>query len=216
MASIEQINANRENSKHSTGPTSSSGLEISSQNARKHGFTGKSLNLPPDELDPYEKHVAGHLQHIKPVGTPELDLAHSYIDYRWKLHQLNNLEEELYKLGASEGKTRAQFFLERQKEFDRLSRYQTRLQRHAIQDQKKLEELQQARKARETQDFQDAAGLLYQAVEIEKNFDPAAFAKFGFVWSPEEIFEAAERHAAKKEVRKRRMYSEITNDELPK
>jgi hypothetical protein len=216
MASNEQINANRENCKLSTGPTSSSGLEISSQNARKHGFTGKSLNLPPDEIDNYEKHVAGHLRHIKPVGTPELDLAYSYIDYRWKLHQLNSTEEEIYKLGQAEGKSRAQVFIERQKEFDRLSRYQTRLQRHAMQDQKKLEELQQIRKAKETQDFQDAAGLLYQAVEIEKNFDPAAFAKFGFVWSPEEIFEAAERHAAKKEVRNREMYRKITHDELPK
>jgi hypothetical protein len=38
MATNEQIEANRENAKLSTGPTSSTGLERSSKNAIKHGL----------------------------------------------------------------------------------------------------------------------------------------------------------------------------------
>lgn len=41
MASISQINANRRNAKHSTGPKSALGKHTVSQNSRQHGLTGK-------------------------------------------------------------------------------------------------------------------------------------------------------------------------------
>lgn len=53
MASDEQIKANQENSKLSSGPTSPSGLKKSSQNATKHGFDvlyGQREDLPAGSL----------------------------------------------------------------------------------------------------------------------------------------------------------------------
>ena len=43
MSTEKQIEANRKNSEHSTGPVSEEGKEISSRNAEKHGLCSKSL-----------------------------------------------------------------------------------------------------------------------------------------------------------------------------
>ena len=40
MTSAAQMEANRRNAQHSTGPRTSAGRSRSSQNALKHGFTG--------------------------------------------------------------------------------------------------------------------------------------------------------------------------------
>ena len=43
MTSAAQLEANRRNAQHSTGPRTSAGKSRSSQNAVKHGFTGRLL-----------------------------------------------------------------------------------------------------------------------------------------------------------------------------
>ncbi len=62
MATGEQIKANQQNSKFSTGPRSEAGLKSSSKNANEHGFTGHTLLQPPGEEEPFrvfkEKHLA--------------------------------------------------------------------------------------------------------------------------------------------------------------
>ena len=42
MASSAQARANRRNAKKSTGPKSAAGRKASSQNAKRHGITGKA------------------------------------------------------------------------------------------------------------------------------------------------------------------------------
>ena len=69
MASRTQIRANRRNAKKSTGPKSAAGRKASSQNAKRHGITGKaeesdiyaaaaSLGLGGDAGDPQSLKLA--------------------------------------------------------------------------------------------------------------------------------------------------------------
>ena len=201
MATTEQINANRENAKLSTGPTTEAGLERSSQNARKHGLTGRSVHLTESEKEPYRLLSEGLLASLNPKGAHEQYLVESIIDCRWRIGQISRIEAGLYALGEidhaeqfsqypaqkAEDLCRAYTFSQKQKEFDKLNRYQGRLERQAALDLKKLEELQAIRKAQELKDFQDAGSLWVQSVNTRQPFDPA---DFGFVWSEDQLLDS--------------------------
>ena len=72
MTSDAQNKANRGNSQRSTGPASSKGLAISSQNARKHGVNAKYL-VDPDEIDQYN-HMMGRLKEKYPSNNPLVEM----------------------------------------------------------------------------------------------------------------------------------------------
>ena len=202
MATTEQINANRENAKLSTGPTSPEGAARSSQNALKHGLLGRTVHLTPDEEEPYRLFHEGLFTTLKPRGANEEYLVESLIDSRWRIAQISQIEAGLYALGLIENKkelanypiaqaaqiARALTFKQNQKEFEKLNRYQGRLQRQATADFKKLEELQSIRKATELKAFQDVCSLLIEALNGP---DPESFnpADFGFVWSQQQVLD---------------------------
>ncbi|MBC7926357.1 MAG: hypothetical protein H7039_11935, partial [Bryobacteraceae bacterium] len=54
MSTTAQIEANRENSKSSTGPATPEGKRIASQNAFKHGLTSSQLIQPGENQADYE------------------------------------------------------------------------------------------------------------------------------------------------------------------
>jgi len=88
MATDKQIEANRQNSQHSTGP-SESGKQRSSQNATKHGFTGQTLVLTEAEREPYAAHVISYTTKYAPADGAEVDLCTELADIRWCLHQIS-------------------------------------------------------------------------------------------------------------------------------
>src|SRR5277367_1039560 len=88
MPSTAQIAANRQNAKLSTGPTTEAGLERSSQNACKHGFTGQTLVITPQEKEAYEAHVQSYMDHHKPVDHKHRELVQQLADSHWSLHQI--------------------------------------------------------------------------------------------------------------------------------
>jgi len=211
MTTDEQIKANQENSKLSSGPRSPEGLKKSSQNATKHGFTGHTLLLPPEEEEPFRDFQAKHLAKYQPVGIDEEACAHQIIDNRWRLNQITATEAAIYELGRMDhaekfaalppekitAMCRALTLNEKQKELGLLNRYQSRLTKQVTLDLKELKELQRIRKAEELKQFQLAAALHMRYHLDKKPFDPA---DFGFVWSREEIeyysnVSALRRHA---------------------
>ena len=155
MATEQQINANRENAKLSSGPTSPEGIARSSQNALKHGLLGRTVHLTPEEEEPYRLFHESLFHTLKPRGANEEYLVESLIDSRWRIAQISQIEAGLYALGLIENKSelanhpvaqasqiaRALTFKQNQKEFEKLNRYQGRLQRQATADFKKLEEI---------------------------------------------------------------------------
>jgi hypothetical protein len=88
MATENQINANRENAQHSTGPVTPEGKQKSSRNATKHGFTGQTLHLTEDELESYHRFVAKVSSEYLPCCDESRELLQHYINLRWSLNQI--------------------------------------------------------------------------------------------------------------------------------
>ena len=88
MSTQKQIDANRENSQKSTGPTSSDGLKRSSLNSTVHGFTGQTLVLSDAEKAPYEAFVQQMRQEFNPCTAESRELLQNYTDLRWSIQQI--------------------------------------------------------------------------------------------------------------------------------
>jgi len=103
---------------------------------------------------------------------------------------------------------------EKHKDLSLLNRYQTRLNRQVTLDLKDLEERQRIRKAAELKQFQLAAAFDMQAHLDRTPWDPA---KFGFVWSAEEISRFSDLSALRREVWKvAGGHKDIVYEDLPK
>jgi hypothetical protein len=99
--SEKQLAANRENSKHSTGPKTPEGKAISSQNATKHGllardtvatFQGSEEN-EQDFLDALESNT----EEFSPQSGTEEFLVEEITILRWKLRRINRMERHLFR-----------------------------------------------------------------------------------------------------------------------
>ena len=88
MSSQRQIDANRENAQKSTGPTSTDGLKRSSRNANKHGFTGQSLILSPEETELYNAFVADYYNDFCPYDAVTKQLTQQLADAHWSIQQI--------------------------------------------------------------------------------------------------------------------------------
>jgi len=88
MATKQQIEANQQNSQKSTGPVTQAGLERSSKNAIRHGFTGQSLVVTPAEKEAYEAHVAHYMAHHNPADHKHKELVQESADLHWSIHQI--------------------------------------------------------------------------------------------------------------------------------
>jgi len=88
MSTAAQINANRENAQKSTGPTSAAGSERSSKNAVRHGLTGQTLVLTPEEAESYSEHVTQYMARYVPSGHYQRQLVQDLADSDWGVHQI--------------------------------------------------------------------------------------------------------------------------------
>src|SRR5690349_20017554 len=87
---------NRENSKHSTGPTTSEGKARSSQNALKHGLGARAILLPSDDPAAFQRHLDSFVNEYQPQGPTEQQLVRTLANNSWHLDRVNRLEEALF------------------------------------------------------------------------------------------------------------------------
>src|SRR5271168_1963507 len=80
---------NRQNAQASTGPKTEEGKQRSSLNATRHGFTGQTLVLSPEEKDAYETHCIAYMEQYQPATHEETELIQQYADLSWSLHQIS-------------------------------------------------------------------------------------------------------------------------------
>ncbi|MBV8808714.1 MAG: hypothetical protein JO033_08565 [Acidobacteriaceae bacterium] len=213
MATDAQIKANRENAKLSTGAKTESGKAKSSLNAGDEaavlsvpkiqsvtGLTGRTVLLPGDGAEAYEKHVASFFDRWKPVGDDERNLVQSLADTEWRLLRIPALEMGIYAIGrlefaaefANEDEAvrkhliEAKVFLSYRKDLNNLSIQESRLRRQRERDTETLEELQEDRAQQAKARLNKAARLYIHAVKENTNgeFD---LAQFGFEFSIEQI-----------------------------
>ena len=126
-------------------------------NAYRHGLTGQVLVITPAEQAAYEKHCNGIHESLAPQGAMETDLAQSVADDRWRLKRAAAMESNILAIGINLPAERtgheqsdaacamAHTWLDHSKELERLTLYESRLQRRV---EKNLALLRQLRKDR--------------------------------------------------------------------
>ena len=98
MATQSQIDANRANAQHSTGPVTPEGKLASSQNATRHGAYSTQTLIPGE--DPAERAalLIEYQKACKPVGPLESHAVDTLTDCKWKLRRLTRIEDATYSL----------------------------------------------------------------------------------------------------------------------
>jgi hypothetical protein len=184
MTTNAQIEANRQNSLASTGPVTEEGKQISSLNATRHGFTGQSLILSPEEKVPYEAHVQAFLAHYQPANALETNLAQQLADAHWSLHQIFVQQSNLFSLmnattvqlaAANDAVATAAALQPLTRSLNTLGIYEQRRRRIAAALEEQLKAAIRARQDDEKRDLDEAAQLYLMAKADGQTFIPAQF-----------------------------------------
>jgi hypothetical protein len=92
MATQKQIDANRKNARHSTGPKTPQGKAVVSRNALKHALLAQDSTLPGEDqkqvIEIYDSLEAD----LKPAGALEEFLVHHMASAQWRLQRLARIE----------------------------------------------------------------------------------------------------------------------------
>ena len=145
MSSAAQLAANAANAQHSTGPRTPEGKARSSQNATRHGLTSTRLIVREDEREEFEQLQTSLLEEVHPEGALEQDVFTQLLHASWNLRRFRRLEAEQFVDGVDPLADP-----NREKEMDRLARYQARIERSYYRALKELRALQTNRMIRIT------------------------------------------------------------------
>ena len=100
MASILQINANRNNARRSTGPTSAEGKARSASNALQHGLLSRDIVLPDEDAEEFTALAASYSVQLDPQGPLEEFCVRQMVAADWKLRRLLRLETGMLAYGV--------------------------------------------------------------------------------------------------------------------
>jgi hypothetical protein len=165
-----QLKANRENAKHSTGPTSSEGKRKVALNPLTHGFAGQTVLIPAHEEDAYTKHFKDFRAEYKPKGPTEQFLVQSLAEISWSAQQIRAQITNLLSLGGAKcepmlvsGNDQVDFAIAQataleanMRKIELLGIYEQRKMRAFSNAQKELVALQTTRKAAEQEELEEA------------------------------------------------------------
>ncbi len=91
----DRAQINRNNARHSTGPSTFEGKRRSCLNALRHGLTGQTIVMPAEDLEAYQAHVRAFVNEHQPQGATETQLVQSLADAAWRLNRVAVLETNL-------------------------------------------------------------------------------------------------------------------------
>jgi hypothetical protein len=120
MASNKQGQANKLNTKKSTGPRTELGKARSSRNSLKHGLTSREIVIGDEDSREFDELREGLMADFRPATTIESELVHRLAALLWRLRRVPVFEaalmrarlEEIEKSKASEKEMRARIELE--------------------------------------------------------------------------------------------------------
>ncbi|MBN9662514.1 MAG: hypothetical protein J0H49_30225 [Acidobacteria bacterium] len=142
MASVAQITANQANAKHSTGPVSPVGKARASQNARRHGFTARNLEITPEDRAEFDTLQAALRLDTRPFGCLEEEIFHRILSHTWNLRRIESFEALL--LAETDPLAEADPHAAK---LDRYARYRRDLERSLYRAVRELSKLQTERAA---------------------------------------------------------------------
>ena len=96
MTTNNQINANRENAKRSTGPRTPAGKVKVRYNAMKHGMLAEAALLPDEDEETFRRFVAELTADLDPEGEYESMLAEEIVNLTWRLRRGSQVEAGLF------------------------------------------------------------------------------------------------------------------------
>jgi hypothetical protein len=96
-----QIEANRANAQHSTGPITAAGKATSSQNNTRHGLAAdpEADNfkvLPNEDQNAYNQNLADYRKEWKPATATEHDLVNRLVMHKWLRQRALRLQNALF------------------------------------------------------------------------------------------------------------------------
>jgi hypothetical protein len=163
MATAAQIDANRANAQHSTGPVTSDGKARVAQNAVRHGLTAKHLVVREDEREDFAALRDQLSAEIDPRGALECLAFDELLHAAWNLRRFRRIEAEV-SIGTIDDFTDTQTAAV----LDRLTRYQARAQRAYTRALSELRSLQTNRALRQDRLASDAALEVPALAEIRE------------------------------------------------
>ena len=86
----KQREANRANSKKSTGPKTAEGKTKSSLNGMRHCLTGQIVCMPEDDMEQYKEFTLKLRAHYQPEGPLEAQIAQGIADDEWRLNRIRS------------------------------------------------------------------------------------------------------------------------------
>ena len=100
MSTAHQIQANRLNSQHSTGPRSDEGKRASSQNALKSGLDAASQFLPGESPEEFAQLKTELYDHHAPANPDERFHVDQLVRNEWFLKRYARVEDQLWLYNA--------------------------------------------------------------------------------------------------------------------
>jgi len=209
---VVQLEANRRNAQHSTGPRTAIGKRTSSLNALRHGLTSRVVVLPTEDLAAYRRFSDEFIASLAPETFAECQCAQTIIDTQWRLNRVRSLEDGMLGLGHFGPESRidpghpeihaaltaAAVYREHSQAFVNLSMHEQRLYRILREASKSLGEMK-AKRIAARQAALDAAVALRNLNKMQglaelPNLPNDAPASAGFVFTAEEIETECRRH----------------------
>jgi hypothetical protein len=201
--SEEQLRANRENSKRSTGPVTPEGRRKVAMNAIKHSFAGQTMLLQSHEVEAFNRHFESFRKEYRPGTATEQFLVQSLAEISWSTQQVRAAlanamtiagnrewpdvhESHTPEIGTAIARSRAVEIAA--KELNLFSIYESRKMRSFNTTRKELIQAQAERKAFEKSEMAEAARYRKQCKLNQDPNQPAWHpSEFGFDCSLEAI-----------------------------
>lgn len=197
MLTEKQLEANRRNAQHSTGPGTPEGKARSSRNNLRHGLTGQIALLPAEDRAAYDAFCAELIGSLNPETPLERQLAQSIAEDSWRLNRICAIETNMFALGRGSERREiqaaladARTFAEHAAKFNLLTTYEQRIHRGRQRNLNLLRELQAERKALRDEAMENAKLLTQQSLAAGVAYDPG---RDGFEFSNAEINRAIDR-----------------------
>lgn len=92
MTTRAKAEANRKNSKRSTGPKTANGKAVTRMNATTHGLRSLSPVLPDERAEDWIEYRTGIVAALSPVGALETELAERVALHLWRLRRVGRYE----------------------------------------------------------------------------------------------------------------------------
>src|SRR5690242_9629400 len=100
MTSFKQIEANRRNARHSTGPITEDGKQRSRQNAVRHGLTAETVISALENADDYQAFEAAIIADYDAQSAVERELVLRLASLLWRIRRATTMETGLFEIQA--------------------------------------------------------------------------------------------------------------------